>query len=197
MTTPASPSAAADAQPSPNEQQQPEGGWEADTDTDTAEQDEQTGQGADAADDDADDDEQDADAQDDDDQGDKGGSKASRQAARYRVQLREARDQNVALSAALGMAQQQIVDMLVTAAGFDVKFSKLMETSVELDDLLDDGGHVDPAKVRDSIVTTARAFGLRPNVRPKPVSGQGQPGGTGGGVRLGDMLKEAAGRGRK
>lgn len=191
MTTPAvSLSAAPDAQPSP----QP-GGDAAQPQPDEQEQWEP---GTDAADTDEADDTDDEDDADDDEGQDDRGSNASRQAARYRVQLREAQDQNVTLAAALGLQQQAIVDMLVTSAGFDAKFSKLIESSgVELDDLLDDGGLVDPGKVRQAIVSTARAFNVQPNRRPKPVSGQGQTGGSGGsGKGWSDLLSEAAGRGR-
>lgn len=182
MTTPAvSSDAAPEAQPSPEtDAAQPQTDEQNQTDTDDA--------------DEADD----ADQADDEGLGDEKGSRASRQAARYRVQLREARDQLVTVNAALGVQQQAVVDMLVKSAGFDAKFSKLIESSgVELDSLLDDGGLVDATKVREAIVATARTYGLRPNVRPAPVKGQGQAGTAGSGTGWSDLLSEAAGRGRK
>jgi hypothetical protein len=181
MTTPAvgqspqpSPPQTDTAAPQPDEQQQSQPEPEPDTAATDA---------TDDADDGGQDD--DADRTDDEDHQDDGSdkSKASREAARYRVQLREARDQNVTLAAALGLQQQAVVDVLVKSAGFDPAFSKLMESNgAELDSLTGDDGMLDLQKVTKAIGDTARTYGLRPNTGPRPTPGQGQHGGVGGGT---------------
>jgi hypothetical protein len=136
-------------------------------------------------------------AQDDNDSDDEGAQKgkASREAAKWRTRYRESQDSLVTTTAALGMQQDAVVDMLVRATGFDSQLTKLMESSgVEMDSLLDDAGLVDPAKVRDAIETTAQAFGIRPQRGPRPATGQGRPGGQDGEVKWSDVLAAATGR---
>lgn len=142
----------------------------------------------------ADNDGQDTDDDADDDGPEKG--RAARQAAKYRTQLREARDSLVAATAALGLQQQAIVDAAIAAAGFDPAFSKLLDSIVELDDLTNDSGLISAAKLDEAIVTTAKAFGVAPKQRPPaPTPGQGRPSGLAGGATFGSLLRDAA-RGR-
>lgn len=186
MTTPASPDAAPLAKPS----SQPDADATPQSDEQQPEPDTNAAEYADAADDAADGDEH----GEDDDRG-----KASRQAARYCVQFREARDRNVELAAALGLQQQALVDILVKSAGLDpAAFSKLMESNgAELDSFIGDDGQLDPQRVAKAIGETACNYGLRPNVRPKPVRGQGHAGSGGSGKGWSDLLGDAAGRGRR
>jgi hypothetical protein len=184
MTAPTN--AAPEAQPSPEgdtARPQPDAQAQPEADTDAADE---------AVDDVADDTDQD-DTGDEDDQGDKG--RASREAAKWRTRYKQTRDSLVETTAALEMLRQDVIDDAVTRRGFDERFSDLMQSSgVELDSLLSAAGGVDRAKLDTAITETARRFNIQPNRRPLPVRGQGQSGsGTGGGARLGDMLKQAAG----
>lgn len=187
MTTPASPTPAAEAP-------QPEA-----AESESQQLDEQAAELEDS--DAADADDEAADDAEQDDADDEGGTKgkASRQAARLRVQLRESRDQNVTLATEMGQledrlqAQQRaVIVQTVAAARFadPAGFARIIEASgVELDSLLNADGLVDPAKVREAIAATTRAL----RTSPRPVPGQGGNSDSGGAVRLGDLLSEAAG----
>lgn len=150
----------------------------------------------------------DADDQDDAEPDDGGSdkSRAARQAAKYRVQLKEARDEiaglrdeMVGLRAAMSTQGWAIVEAEAVAAGFDPKLRTLIENSgVELDSLLaDDGIVINHDKVREAIRTTASAFEIRPKPpRPAPTPGQGQGNGMGAVPGWNTLLGDAAkGRG--
>lgn len=142
--------------------------------------DEQTPDAADADehdDDQRDDDQRDDDADDQDDGDDK--SKASRQAARYRTERNEARDELAASRLLLATQQSAIIDAAISAAGYDRRLFDAAE--IELDQLVDDRGVVDPAKVTATVARVAAEFHVQPQRRPRPTPGQGS-GGSGPGA---------------
>lgn len=84
--------------------------------------------------------------------------KASKEAAKYRHQLRATEAERDGLAARLASVQRSQVDAQVTGAG--VKPEALWAAGVELEDLLTDDGTVDPAKVSDAIAGARETFGI-------------------------------------
>lgn len=186
MTTPA---ATADAAPAPADQAAQPDAAAPEATAQPAANPPASGDADDAADSDSDDG-QDDDA--DDDGPEK--SRAARQAASYRRQLRESQDSLVAATAALGVQQWAIVEAAAVAAGFDPKLRNLIESSgVELASLVNDSGLVDAGKVAACIRDTASAFNVRPNPpKPQPTPGQGQGVGPGPKPGWNTLISDAA-----
>lgn len=96
-------------------------------------------------------------------------SKASKEAARYRRQLRAAEAERDGLAARLESVQRSQVDAQVVAAG--IKPAALWASGVELAALLGEDGTVDPKLVAEKVAGVREQFGIEPPKPPKPVKG--------------------------
>lgn len=101
---------------------------------------------------------------------DKAIGKAKREAAKYRRQLRETEATVETLTAELSETRRQVAEQLV--AGLTDRFAPnaLWQVGVEVSDLLDDAGRVDPVKVQESVSEVREKLGLKdrrpPTLRP-------------------------------
>ena len=130
------------------------------------------------------DDQGDDDRDDDDDK-----SKAARDAARYRRQLRETQDELTATQALVHIQRDAIISAAVQRAGIDPRL--LDAAGIDQGDMLDDRGCVDFARVNDAIAKAVAELGVQPRQRPRPVPGQGRPGGGTGEPKWSDVLGSA------
>lgn len=96
-------------------------------------------------------------------------SKAGRDAARYRRQLRDAETERDALRARLDAAQRREVEHLAQTAR--VRPVALWASGVTLADLLDAEGNVDAAKVSEAAENAASTLGLSRTPKPDPSQG--------------------------
>lgn len=102
-----------------------------------------------------------------------GTRKGSPEAAKWRVKLREAESVNASLSARVVALQTAEAARLATGPGLLIDGTELFH-SAALEDVLDDDGNVDPAKVTEAVSTLV---GTKPYLKsPKFVgdAGQGQ-----------------------
>lgn len=84
-------------------------------------------------------------------------SKAGREAARYRTQLREAEGQRDTALASLKAARQQLVEGSKTGLQ---KPDALWAAGVDVDTLFDDDGRMDPEKVKATVAEQIERLGL-------------------------------------
>ncbi|OBG50180.1 hypothetical protein [Mycolicibacterium fortuitum] len=130
-----------------------------------------------------------------------------REAAKYRVRLREtetklteadtarqaAEQRAEAAEGQLTQQRQAIVDAALTAAGLDPAL--LTAAGHAVDDLLDDGGMVDNGKLTEAVSDAMARFNVQPRSRgPQPNYQQGKPStGHGGDSKgWGQLLSDAA-----
>lgn len=126
----------------------------------------------------------DSEQQSDDDQDD--GHTASRREARYRVQLREAEAERDQLRANVEALQRAEVERI---AGTQIqKPGALWSAEVQLADMLDDAGTVDPAKVKSAVSSARETLGLATTKPGSYVGSEGQPIGN---ARSGDPWQNA------
>lgn len=95
--------------------------------------------------------------------------KAGREAARYRRALRETEGALQAAQGAQEAAQRALVEHLAQARG--IKPAALWASGAELSGLLDEGGHVDPAKVGQAIDNAMSSLGLSRTPKADPTQG--------------------------
>lgn len=123
---------------------------------------------------------QDADTRDQDDEDDNAddGSRSNRE-KRYRLRLRDAERERDEARDLLARTRAAIVDHTVTAAGIDPRLMAAAGHTV--DTLLGDDGLIDPDKLADAIIATAREFRVPPRpTRPQANPQQGSTNGGGG-----------------
>lgn len=103
------------------------------------------------------------------------GSKAGKEAAKYRRQLRETEAERDALAQRVETLQRAEAERI---AGETVtRPAALWAAGIELPDLLDADGNVDPHRVREAVRTAAESLGLaRASRTPKPDPSQGAHG---------------------
>jgi hypothetical protein len=120
----------------------------------------------------------DADEHDEGDQND--GSRSNRE-KRYRLRLREAERQLAERDELIARTRQAIVNGVVDRAGYTEKVAE--SVAAGMDDLLDDKGVPDPAKIADAIGTVTADYGIttRKPRPPKPNQQQGRASGHPGG----------------
>lgn len=116
-----------------------------------------------------------------------------REAARYRVRLREAEAATATLEAAhvettdtLTRQRQAIVDAALTSAGLDPRL--LAAAGHSVDAFVGDDGLVDAAKVAEATRAAVAEFGVQPRRGVRPNAQQGQPSGSDGGTTWGHLL---------
>lgn len=100
--------------------------------------------------------------------------KAVREAAKYRRQLREVEGERDTLRAQLDAMRRAAVDAMADAA--KVKPAALWASGAQLDDLLDEAGVVDPAKVTAAIAAARTSLGIPATPYAPPAAGQGNVG---------------------
>lgn len=93
-------------------------------------------------------------------------SKASKEAAKYRRQLRAAEAERDGLAARLESVQRSQVDAQVVAAG--IKPAALWASGVDIADLLAEDGTVDSERVADAVTGVREQFGIETH---RPFSG--------------------------
>lgn len=118
--------------------------------------------------------------------------KPNAEAARYRTQLRDAEAERDTLRGRVETMQRAEVERLAADAKLTVP-SAVWRAGVELADLLDDEGNLDPDKASDAITTARDTLGLavRPGT-PKPdptLGGSGAEGDLGDGTSWADALR--------
>jgi len=90
-----------------------------------------------------------------------------KEAAKWRRKLRDTEAERDALADRLGALQKQVVESTVTAAG--VKPAGFWASGATLEDLLDESGGVDAAKLDQAINAAVGTLGLKRQPRaPKP-----------------------------
>jgi hypothetical protein len=110
---------------------------------------------------------------------DRGGDRGSREAAKYRRQLRDTEEQRNALSERLSTLQRREAERL--AAEHLADGADMWRDGLDLAALLDDDGNVDPTKVVDAAQTARKAH---PHwAAPRPA--RRNPAGSGGGLKSG------------
>jgi len=92
--------------------------------------------------------------------------KGSREAARYRRQLRAVEADRDALTARVEALQRSQVEARVEVLG--VKPAALWAAGVEVADLLADDGTVDAEKVTQAVTQVRDTFGIRQPAKPRP-----------------------------
>lgn len=100
--------------------------------------------------------------------------KASREAARYRRQLREAQGELESLKGQLEALRRAEVGRIVEAA--KLKPEAVWAAGTDLANLLAEDGTVDAAKVAEAIKVTREVFGINPLPPAPPAWGQGNVG---------------------
>lgn len=100
--------------------------------------------------------------------------KAGKEAARYRRQLRETEAERDTLRERVEAMQRAEVERL---AGHLSQPSAIWAAGVELADVLDEDGNVDPGKVTPAVTAAAESLGLaRASRTPRPDPSQGATG---------------------
>ncbi|OBG79044.1 hypothetical protein A9X05_21360 [Mycobacterium sp. E3298] len=89
---------------------------------------------------------------------------ANREAAKWRVKLRETEQQRDALAAQLDVMRRQQVGAIVTSMG--LKEAAVWAAGTQVGDLLDDSGAVDTAKVRQAVEAARNTLGIAKPSRP-------------------------------
>ena len=113
--------------------------------------------------------------------------KPGAEAAKYRRQLRDTETERDALRERVHTLQRAEVEQL---AAHLAKPAALWASGTTLDDLLDDAGNVDAAKVSEAAKTAADTLGLaRIPGTPRPDPGQGGSGGAPTVNRWADAMK--------
>lgn len=97
-------------------------------------------------------------------------SKAGKEAAKYRRQLRDTEAERDTLKEQVTGLRKHIAE---TLSGL-TKPSALWAAGVEVDDLLNEDGHVDPTKVKEAVEHAADTLGL--SRTPRPDRSQGTAG---------------------
>lgn len=87
-----------------------------------------------------------------------GRSKAARDAAKYRTQLREVEAQRDAYAEQLDTVQRQVIDAHIEKHGLTPAL--LWRTGLEIREVLDDDGRVNPDRVREACDTVRTEFGI-------------------------------------
>lgn len=100
------------------------------------------------------------------DEGPSEDGKASKEAARYRVALREAEAARDAVTAQLDAARRSLVEHL--AQRENVRPAALWASGVELSSLLDEAGNVNPTAVAEACDNAVRTLGLSRTPKPDP-----------------------------
>lgn len=115
-----------------------------------------------------DNDEQPQDAQEapDSDEDDQVGDSPNREAAKYRVRLRETEGERDALATRLQTAQRREVERIAEQHGRLARPAALWAGGTDLADLLDDEGNVDPDRVASTCDQVATDLGLTRTPRP-------------------------------
>lgn len=90
------------------------------------------------------------------------------EAARYRRRLRDTEAERDALAEQLEASRRAFVDHLLATTVNIAKPAGFWASGVELADLLDDDGAVDPAKVNDAAVQAQQRLGLQPRADRQP-----------------------------
>ncbi|MGC0362925.1 hypothetical protein ABH922_000909 [Rhodococcus sp. 27YEA15] len=114
-------------------------------------------------------------------------AKPDNEAAKYRRRLREAETERDTYATRLDVLQRQVIESVCDAAGF--KAAGFWASGVEIKDLLDEDGGIDPDKISAAIEMAVSTLGLevRPRV-PQPNPQQGGGSYTGGGLSWSDAL---------
>lgn len=91
--------------------------------------------------------------------------KASREAAKYRTQLREVEAERDTLTGKVEALQRQVIDHHVEKHGLNPAL--LWDTGLKAADMLTEDGQVDPERVRTAAQETSKKYGLDTR-RPDP-----------------------------
>lgn len=107
------------------------------------------------------------------------GNRAAREAAKYRNELRAAEAKLAAMQETIDTAQRREVEQLATQEQLVHKPAALWKLGLELDDLRDETGNIDPDKARAGVKQIRMDFGLEGYKPPRPTH-QGYTPFTGG-----------------
>lgn len=118
----------------------------------------------------------------DDDQGEDSQESANAEAAKYRRRLREAEGERDQLRDQLAAQHRAVIDWRATTAQAGAVDPQLLDAAgITVDELLDDTGHLDMAKVDQFIDSVATKFRVQRHAKPNPQQGnpsQARPTGT-------------------
>lgn len=115
-------------------------------------------------------DDQHPDDADEDDAGDV--AKARAQAAKYRARLRETETERDQLREQLAAQHRALIDWRSTTADRGSVDPALLDAAgLNIEELLDDNGHLDMGKVDEFIDSTATRFKVHRQVKPNPQQG--------------------------
>lgn len=92
--------------------------------------------------------------------------RGSREAARYRRQLRAVEADRDALAGQLLALQRQQVEGRAESLG--VRPAAVWAAGISVTDLLDENGGIDSGKVADAVAGVKETFGIKPAPRPRP-----------------------------
>lgn len=101
----------------------------------------------------------------------------NREAAKYRRQLRDTEKALTAAQEAVTTAQRALVEHLAQQVG-RIRPDALWASGVELPNLLDEAGNVDPSKVTEAADEAAARLGLSRRPKPDPSQGRSDSGPT-------------------
>lgn len=118
----------------------------------------------------------DSDQQDDDGQQERGKSKAARDAAKYRTQLREVEAERDTLTEQLTTARRHIADQAIEAAGTGVQPALVWELGNNIADMFNDDGTVNQQTITATVQDIATRYNITgPDQHPNPAQAHGQP----------------------
>lgn len=116
------------------------------------------------------------DPQDEDGQQDRGKSKAARDAAKYRTQLREVEAERDTLADQLTTARRHIADQAIEAAGTGVTPALVWELGTDVAAMFNDDGTLNQQTVTSTVQDIATRYNIHgPNEQPNPAQAHGQP----------------------
>lgn len=114
--------------------------------------------------------------QHDDGHPDRGKSKAARDAAKYRTQLREVEAERDTLTEQLTTARRQIADQIIEATGIGVQPALVWELGNNVADMFNDDGTVNQQTITSTVQDIAARYNITgPNQQPNPAQAHGQP----------------------
>ena len=102
------------------------------------------------------------------DEADDNTSKAGKEAAKYRVRLRETEAERDTLTAKVEQLQRGMIESLAANEGRLSSPEIIWASGTEIADLLDDDGNIDTGKVNDAVEATVGKYGIPRRPRPNP-----------------------------